>query len=192
MVYVMVTLKVVIRASQRLVVALMIILFCQMTCMHLSIPRVNFVSLDALNRITCHLHFRVIFPKENVCSDEVSHHQQIIEKFVWDDIRAQTFTSLMCTDETCAVLDEAISLIDLDIDKALEIFNNCTKEKAECMKKQIRIKKKMKKIGRELDEWFDWECKVGRRNVRRLLKKYRRSLLADDRNVSQEGNTKNC
>ena len=66
-----------------------------------------------------------------------SHHQQIIEMFVWDDIRAQTFTSLMCTDETCAVLDEAISLIALDIDKALEIFNNCTKEKGKCMKKQI-------------------------------------------------------
>ena len=39
---------------------------------------------------------------------------KIIEKFVWDDVRAQTFTSLMCTDETCAILDEAISLIDLD------------------------------------------------------------------------------
>ena len=37
------------------------------------------------------------------------------------------------------------------------------------------------KNGRKLDEWFDWECKVGRGNVRRLLKKYRRSLLADDR-----------
>ena len=74
-----------------------------------------------------------------MCSDEVSQH--IIEKFVWDDLRAQTFTSLMCTDETCAILDEAISLIDLDIDKALEIFNNCIKDKAECMKKQIRIKK---------------------------------------------------
>ena len=65
------------------------------------------------------LTFRVIFPKENVCSDEISQH--IIEKFVWDDLRAQTFTSLMCTDETCAVLDEAISLIALDIDKALEL-----------------------------------------------------------------------
>ena len=44
--------------------------------------------------------------------------------------------------------------------------------------------KKIKKIsrgwgGKKLDKWFDWECKVGRRNVRRLLKKYRRSLLAD-------------
>ena len=50
------------------------------------------------------------------------------------------------------------------------------------MKKQITIKKKKKKKKKErkLDEWFDWECKVGRRNVRRLLKKYRRSLLADD------------
>ena len=38
------------------------------------------------------------------------------------------------------MLDEAISLIDLEIDKALDIFNNCIKEKAECMKKQIRIK----------------------------------------------------
>ena len=82
----------------------------------------------------------------------------------------------MYTDETCAILDETFSLTDLDIDKALDIFNNCIKEKAECMKKQIRIKN-----GRKLDEWFDWECKVERRNVRRLLKKYRRSLLADDR-----------
>ena len=66
---------------------------------------------------------------------------KITERFVWDDVRAQTFTSLMCTDETCAILDEAISLIDLDIDKALDIFNNCIKEKAECLKKQITIKK---------------------------------------------------
>ena len=188
MVYVKVTFTVAIRTSQRLVVALMIILFCQMICMHLSIPRVNFVSLDALDHMP--LTFRVIFPKENVCSDEVSQHEHIIEKFVWDNLSAQTFTSLMCTDETCANLDEAISLIDPDIDKALDIFNNCIKEKAECMKKQITIKKN----GRKLDEWFDWECKVGRRNVRRLLKKYRRSLLADDRSAFclARRNTKIC
>ena len=37
------------------------------------------------------LTFRVIFPKENVCSDEVSQHEQIIEKFVWDNLNAPTF-----------------------------------------------------------------------------------------------------
>ena len=46
----------------------------------------------------------------------------------------------MCTAETCAILDETISLTDLDIDKAFDIFNNCIKEKAECMKKHITIK----------------------------------------------------
>ena len=75
------------------------------------------------------LTFRVIFPKKNVCSDEVSQHEQIIEKFVWDNLSAQMFTSLMCTDETCAILDEAVSLIDFDIDKALDMFNNCIKRK---------------------------------------------------------------
>ena len=45
------------------------------------------------------------------------------------------------------------------------------------MKKQIRINK-----SRKLDEWFDWECKVARKNVRRLLKKFRRSLHSEDRN----------
>ena len=104
--------------------------------MHLSIPRVNFVSLDVLNRITCKLHC-VIFTKENVFSDEISPHEQIIERFVWDNLNAQTFTSLMCTDETCAILDEATSLIDFDIDKGLDIFTNCFKEKAECKKKEI-------------------------------------------------------
>ena len=80
---------------------------------------------------------RVIFPKANVLSDEVSHHEQIIERFVWDNLSAQSFTSLMCTDETCTILEEATSLTDFDINKALDIFNNCLKEKAECMKKEM-------------------------------------------------------
>ena len=32
------------------------------------------------------------------------------------------------------------------------------------------------------DKLFDWECKVARKNVRRLLKKFRRSLHSEDRN----------
>ena len=51
------------------------------------------------------------------------------------------------------MLDRAIDLIDLDLDEALNLFNSCIKEKAERMKKQIRINK-----SRKLDEWFDWEC----------------------------------
>ena len=123
------------------------------------------------------LTFRVRFPKENMCNAEASYQEQIIEKFVWNSGNEQMFTSLMCTDETCAMLDQAIDLIDFDLDGTLNLFNSCIKEMAECMRKQIRINKSGK-----LDEWFDWECKVARKNVRRLLKKFRRSLPSEDRN----------
>ena len=59
------------------------------------------------------LTVRVTFRKEKVFTDEVSHHAQIIERFVWDNLSAQTFTSLMCTDATCAILDKATSLMIL-------------------------------------------------------------------------------
>ena len=72
---------------------------------------------------------------------------------MWNSGNEQMFTSLMCTDETCAMLGRAIDLTDFDIDEALNLFNSCINEKAECMKKQIRINKSSK-----LDEWFDWEC----------------------------------
>ena len=104
--------------------------------------------------------------------------QQFIEKFVWNSDNEKMFTDLMCTDETCTMLDRAIHFIDIDINEALSIFNNCIKQKAECRKRQIKKNK-----SKTLDEWFDHECKLGRRNVRKLLKKLWRSLHVDDRNV---------
>ena len=61
------------------------------------------------------------------------------------------------------------------------------------LKKKKKGKKEEKKE-RKLDEWFEWECKVGRRNVRRLLKKIvvHCSLMTAVLFVSQEGNTKMC
>ena len=99
------------------------------------------------------LTVRVIFPKANVLSDEASHHEQITEMFVWDNLNAQTFASLMCTDETCAIPDEAISLIDLDIKKALDIFNNCIVYQR---KGRMHEEAGNDKNWRKLDEWFDW------------------------------------
>ena len=58
------------------------------------------------------LTFRVKFPKENMCNAEACYQKQIIEKFVWNSGNEQVFTSLMCTNETCAMLDRAVDLID--------------------------------------------------------------------------------
>ena len=51
--------------------------------------------------------------------------------------------------------ERAIDFIDFDLDEALNLFNSCIKEKAECMKKQIRINK-----SRKPDEWFDLDVKL--------------------------------
>ena len=67
MVCVKATCKVAVRPSQRQVVALMIILLCQVTFMHSSILHVNFVFLDVPNRITCHLHLVLDF-QSRICA----------------------------------------------------------------------------------------------------------------------------
>ena len=61
---------------------------------------------------------------------------------MWNSCNEQMFTSVMCTSESCAMLYRAIDLIDLYVDKTLNSLNRCIKEKADYMKKQIRINKR--------------------------------------------------
>lgn len=79
-------------------------------------------------------------------------------------------------DQTRLKLDNALHVIDVNIDLALDLFNCCIREVAECMKKRVP-KNGMKKR----HEWFDVECGCGRRNVRRLLRVFRRTLSDTDR-----------
>ena len=48
---------------------------------------------------------------------------------------------------------------------------------AEGMEKHIVVNKH-----RKSHDWFNSECSINRRNVRKQLRKYRRTLKADDRN----------
>ena len=132
MVYVKVTFKVAIRTSQTVVVVLMTILFYRVTCMRLSILHVNCVLLNVLNRITC---LSYICKREcSLCNAKACDQEQIIETFASNSDSAQVFNDLTCTDETPAMLDHAISLIGVDIDEALRVFNNCIRQNAEYMK----------------------------------------------------------
>ena len=124
--------------------------------MRLSMLHVNCVLLNVLNRITC---LSYICKREcSLCNAKACDQEQIIETFASNSDSAQVFNDLTCTDETPAMLDHAISLIGVDIDEALRVFNNCIRQNAEYIKIQIWINKSKK-----LDQWFDHECKVGRR-----------------------------
>ena len=84
---------------------------------------------------------------------------------------AQQFTESMHSDITKEQLSLASSLIDVDINEALISFNDCLKQNAECMKRKIYVNRPKK-----MDEWYDEECRAARKNVRKLLRKFRKSL----------------
>ena len=59
---------------------------------------------------------------------------------------------------------------------ALKIFNKCMLEAALCMVTKTPLGKK-----KTVNNWFDYECVTTRRNVRKLLRKFRKSLNTEDR-----------
>ena len=134
-----------------------------------------FVS-DQIHSDHMPLELRII-----VSSDSLSHVQEnnsahMVEKFIWNDDYHDTFFDMINSQEIQFDIEKAMTLIDVDINEALNIFNFCLKKAAECMKKQINIGKRGK-----VDDWYDMECRISRRNVRKLLNNYRRTLSAASR-----------
>ena len=63
-----------------------------------------------------------------------------------------------------ALLNDAMNCIDIDINVALNKFNDCVKDAALCMKTVTVLNKKKEQ------QWFDYECVTKRREVRKLLR----------------------
>ena len=114
--------------------------------------------------------------KEEILSTKDCNMNTFIEKFEWKDEFAQSFITAMRSEETKDKLDYAASFIDRDVNVALKLFNEYLKEQAYCMNKRIFINKY-----KQTDRWFDKECECTKRNVRRLLRKFRRTLKPVDR-----------
>ena len=106
--------------------------------------------------------------KEDVC----------IDKFVWNPSNIQAFKDSFDSDEARTRLEHGINMIDVDMNNALHVFNSSIKEMAELMKTRIVVNKH-----RKSHDWFDSECSINRRNVRKRPRKYRRTLKVDDRNA---------
>ena len=117
----------------------------------------------------------VLFPYENI--DIRKKHNVISSsvKYVWDSNHSEVFKERLMQDSTVRQMEFAINMIDVDINSALDKFNNCLKEAAVCMKKRVTngIKRKQ--------DWFDYECVLFRRKVRKALRKYCRTTNEENR-----------
>ena len=101
---------------------------------------------------------------------------QCIEKFLWKPDYEQEFRENMASSATHTRLMYAIEMINVDVNKAKSLFNNILKVQAECMKKKVNVNGNHRN-----SDWYDFECKEAKKCVRRLLRKYRRSLTLEDK-----------
>ena len=117
-----------------------------------------------------------IHSNELVNSNFVNENNtEMIEKFVWKEESEEQFTRSMNDEQARERIREAESYIDLNVNLAIGIFNDFVKEIAEFLKKNIRLGV------RKDDEWFDRECLTERRNVRRMLRIFRKNRNEENR-----------
>ena len=119
--------------------------------------------------------FSVLFPKENENSTEIVKEKIFVEKYVWQDEKSEQYNNAFLTDRLKLMLDEAIQLIYIDCNLALERFNAYIIDAASCMRKRMCLGVFRNKL------WFDNECHNKRKEVRKLLKKFRRTNNSTDR-----------
>ena len=89
--------------------------------------------------------------------------------------KSDNFTNMMQTDHVQALLDEAESLIDYDINQALSKFNESFEYAGDCMKKTILIGSEKRK------NWFDLESRESRKIIRQRLRRFCKSNCDKDR-----------
>lgn len=112
---------------------------------------------------------RVTFPDMTVNKHE-SDKGLHIEKFVWNIDYSKNFYDKLNDKSIQDRMKTAMELIDIDINKALHLFNSCIVDSASCMQKHIRV-------GGDgyRENWYDKECYHSRQTVRRLLRKFRKT-----------------
>jgi CRISPR/Cas system-associated protein endoribonuclease Cas2 len=136
-------------------------------------------SLNILDRVESS-HMPVVMkikcPNEMFVFEDINCQDDVIDKFVWNDALKDDYVNSLCSSSSSSRLEDAINLIDTDIDQALYMFNEIIRNSAQQMKKRIYLNGK-----RREESWFDKECRESRKLVRKTLRKFRRTLNADDR-----------
>ena len=98
------------------------------------------------------------------------------EKYRWDSDCSQQFQDNIESDSFKSKLDNSLLKLASNVNESLSLFNEAIKNCAENMKKKIRLSSENKQ-----DKWFDYECVLFRRKVRKYLRIYRKKLTESDR-----------
>lgn len=115
----------------------------------------------------------------NMCtSDEgFAYDKEYVNKYVWDSDLANEFSIMINSVDVSSQVVTAMKSLECNVNDGLCMFIDAVKKAGECMKQRVCINSPDRKI-----QWFDMECRIARRNVRRLLRIFKKTLDREDNN----------
>ena len=127
-----------------------------------------------------HLPIEMYIPSthENKSLPDNEISTKYCDKYVWNGRAADKFIDGMNSVQGRSALQHATDLINADINESLHVFNDFIRNQAECMKKRTYINKR-----HNSHKWFDRECISTRKHVRKLLCRFRKTHVKEDRNA---------
>ena len=112
----------------------------------------------------------------NISMQDSEDSVHVLEKFSWNSDWEQQFRDAVFSETFKKKISDALLKIGSNVDESITLFNNAIKSCAEVMKKNVRFSNTTKR-----DDWFDFECILFRRVVRKNLRNYRKTLSEADR-----------
>jgi len=99
-------------------------------------------------------------------------------KLVWNESLTEQYKENLqeALESTLSTLKQENAAVELDIDDVVTKLTKCLINSGTFMEKSVLCRKSIKKL-----PWFDGECYDSRRNVRRLLRVFKKSMLKEDR-----------
>ena len=104
-----------------------------------------------------------------------THPDKVIQKYVWDQEKVETYCDALASPNVSIILEQAIGLLQIDTDAALDKFYEGLFLAGQCMKRTYKVG-----TGKP-SPWFDIECKEKKTELRLLLRKY--TLLKCENNL---------
>lgn len=98
------------------------------------------------------------------------------ENFVWQDDKVEQFLQTLISDTSISSIREALSLVDTDVNSAVDLFCECLLNAGQCMKKSYKSKQ-----NKHYSDWFDRECRDSKKVTTRALRRYRNTQSDQDK-----------
>ena len=120
----------------------------------------------------------IIALKTDLSKDTLNTNNQkttFVNKLMWDKTKETEVMANFNDIDISNRLEAALQEVEHDVDQALNTFNDCMKNAADCMVKTCAFPGKKRCI------WFDQECKDMKREGKRLLRLFWKKRLESDR-----------